>query len=188
MKIEIYSTKGKKRSEIEATVNTWGELKSVLSSNSIETSGMKAIIGETQLTLESTNAILPDYDFTLFLTPIKVKSGKEIKDFTRTDCYAFIKQEKENKTDNGFFKTYSKISTIELRKLISKYIKLNTKPDSTIENSNVDVEKIDSCISLLNEVKESLLTKKVEINSEIDLEIEKIERLEKMYKEIESNL
>ena len=82
--VTVFSTKGKKRSVVTTEANTWGELKKDLLNEGIETNNMKAIVGENQTTLESSAAVLPKgltasgevtKDFTLFLTPIKVKSG-----------------------------------------------------------------------------------------------------------------
>ena len=41
----------------------------------VTTSNMKAMIRESRLTIEQPNAIIPTTDFTLMLTPGRVKSG-----------------------------------------------------------------------------------------------------------------
>lgn len=73
--VTVYSTVGQNRKTLSTNVATWGELQNELVAESINFSGMKVVIGETQLTLESPQAILPDSDFTLFMMPQKVKSG-----------------------------------------------------------------------------------------------------------------
>src|SRR5690606_29812425 len=93
MKVTVFSTKGKKRTTVETTAQVWGDLKKQMNEEGIETSGMKSIIGETQLSLESNKAVLPDYDFVLFLSPIKVKSGCDINPETMSykECKEYIK-------------------------------------------------------------------------------------------------
>lgn len=74
-KVTVYSTVGKKATIIETTATDWTSLKRELSNKSISYSSMKAVVGETRNTLESDKAILPDGDFSLFLMPVKTKSG-----------------------------------------------------------------------------------------------------------------
>ena len=64
---------GEKIIETEATI--WGELKTALSENGVSYEKMKAVIGETKLTLEADNALLPTEGFTLFLMNKKTKAG-----------------------------------------------------------------------------------------------------------------
>lgn len=77
--IKIYSTSlGNASKEINTEVTSFGELQNVLRDNDIDfsTSSMKAIVGETRVTLESREAVLPTGNFSLFLLPRKTKSGK----------------------------------------------------------------------------------------------------------------
>ena len=79
-KVTVYSTVGKKATILEnLEATTWGELKSALREMDIKYSGMKAVIGETRNTLESDRATLPEKDFSLFLMPVKTKSGADRK-------------------------------------------------------------------------------------------------------------
>lgn len=73
--VTVYSTAVSSSRTIETSAATWGELQSLLGEQGISYSGMKAVVGESQVTLESNAAILPDSNFTLFLLPQKVKSG-----------------------------------------------------------------------------------------------------------------
>lgn len=72
--IRIYS-QGFGEKVLDSKANTWKELQAELDSKNINYSGMKSVIGESQLTLESPDAVLPAEGFTLFLMPIKTKSG-----------------------------------------------------------------------------------------------------------------
>jgi len=74
-KVTIYNTIGSNQVGIESSANTWGELQSELNLRGVSYSGMKAVVGETQNSLESSAAILPTGAFQLFLMPQKVKSG-----------------------------------------------------------------------------------------------------------------
>lgn len=74
-KVTIYSTIGTDSKEIMTNAANWGDLQSEFAHNSLNYSGMKAVIGESQVTLESNQAELPGGDFTLFFMPQKVKSG-----------------------------------------------------------------------------------------------------------------
>lgn len=77
-KVTIVSTNTDQVFDIETNAETWGELsrhERIGGAN-----GMRAMIGETKHTLESPDAILPQTDFTLYLSPSKVKSG-----FSRED-------------------------------------------------------------------------------------------------------
>lgn len=73
--VTVYSTAGQNKRVIETTAATWGELQNLLADQGVSYSGMKAVVGETQVTLESNAAMVPDSNFTLFLLPQKVKSG-----------------------------------------------------------------------------------------------------------------
>jgi len=63
------------RKVVETAASTWEELQRDLSTAGVAYSGMKVLVGETQVTLESSQAQLPDGDFMLFMVPEKVKSG-----------------------------------------------------------------------------------------------------------------
>lgn len=71
----VYSTVGSNRKEIQSAAVSWSELKRELAQNGISAEGMKAVVGQTQVTLESPDAQLPNEPFTLFLYPVQVKSG-----------------------------------------------------------------------------------------------------------------
>ena len=183
MKVTVFSTKGKKRSTVETTAQTWGELREVLSGNGVETSGMRSIIGETQLTLESSKAILPDYDFTLFLSPVKVKSGCDVDPFAMSykECKEFIKEEiAGDPKAKAFFGNYTIMSTGQMQKLIFDYLNANSEL-VTEDAAPVDVvELIDAAIHnlevLRNKVVEGVVQK------------DDTSKLEAWFKDIEKNL
>ena len=181
MKVTIFSTKGRKQSVVNTTSTTWGELKSVLSAEGIETDNMKAIIGENQVTLESSKAVLPvDFDFTLFLTPIKVKNGVDVASMTYKECREFIKA-------NGgveVFGNYTRFSTEEARAQIANFLgkKVNVEVTSTPTEAIDVFGIIDQCIDNLNALK-SVIAAGTQAPEE-DL----VSHLEEWFNEIKSNL
>jgi len=76
--ILVYNTKSNEEgnlTSISTTATTWGELQASLRSENINFKNMAAVIGETSNSLNLKDAIIPSNTFTLFLTPIKTKSG-----------------------------------------------------------------------------------------------------------------
>lgn len=73
--VTLYNTVGQNKKIIDSEASCWKELKTELSNLNISFSNMRAIVGGSNVTLESPNAILPETDFLLFLFPVKVKSG-----------------------------------------------------------------------------------------------------------------
>lgn len=179
--VTVFSTKGKKRSLVETNgAATWGELKGILNSNGIETNNMKAIIGENQVTLESAKAILPlDFNFTLFLTPIKVKNGAvDVSVMGYKECRSFIKENGGAKK----FGNYTQMSTEKMRVAIKEFLAVNSVPEK--EGEFVDaLGLVDNCINALNELREILLSG---VFREVEEDV--IESLNTWYKEIEANL
>ena len=75
-KVTIISTQLNSRQTIETSASTWGELKKELPSGS---SGGRAVIRETRSTIGGGSTELPNTDFTLFMYPEKVRSGRTVK-------------------------------------------------------------------------------------------------------------
>ena len=97
-KITVYSTIGKGAKFLETDVVTWAHLKTLLQQEKIDLNNMKAVIGENKLTLESDQAQLPDGEFTLFLMPIKTKSGGLSRSELFTAIKEFVKANPEKKS------------------------------------------------------------------------------------------
>lgn len=190
MKVTVFSTKGRKRSEVESSATTWGELKKDLASAGVETSGMKAIIGENQNTLESAKAALPvDFDFTLFLTPVKVKSGANLDYKT---CKVEIKKAIEaNESNRVFFPRYTTSSTSAMNKMLKKYYKATIVEDEVVEEIEETVEQacdvvIQNLETIVSQVA-AIRDKAVEGNATI-AEEDLVKGLEAQFAEIQSNL
>ena len=74
-RVTVFNTVGSNETSFDYTGSNWSDLQVELSANNVSYKGMSAIIGESQVTLESAQAMTPTDDFTLFLLPIEVKSG-----------------------------------------------------------------------------------------------------------------
>jgi hypothetical protein len=185
-KITVFSTKGKKRQTIESGADTWGQLKEDLLKEGVDTQGLKSIIGETQLSLESSKAVLPDYDFVLFLSPVKVKSGScegcgtvDPETMGYKECKSFIKDAIAESTEaKEHFGNYTIMSTTQMRALIETWLENNSE-ELSVEDATV-VELIDHVIDMLEVLKE-----KVESGT---VEPDDTAKFEAMWKDIENNL
>lgn len=76
-KVTVYNTLGGNMTDVMSDATTWKELQSDLTRYGVPYSNMSAVIGETQVTLESDVAQLLQGDFQLFLVAKKVKSGQD---------------------------------------------------------------------------------------------------------------
>jgi hypothetical protein len=74
-KVTVVSSLLSNNLELNGSWTTWGELRTVLNQNGMDTNNMKAMVRETKNNLDSEGAILPTTDFILILTAAKVKSG-----------------------------------------------------------------------------------------------------------------
>lgn len=180
MKVTVFSTKGAKKSVIETSATTWGALKDQLENKGIPVNNMRAIIGETKVTLESSAAILPvDFDFTLFLSPTKVKSGCAR---TREECYEFIKNARAKDINaKNYFGNYPTLDTAHLNQLIDAY--------QPLINSTVEEKEIPSTIvNVIENIKIELDVLKNYIEDNFEEKSASIEELQRKFAEIESTL
>lgn len=144
-KIIVYSTLGKNAVEVNSQASEWAGVKAELKEFGVNYAGMKCVIGETRLTLESDKAIVPEGDFTLYLMPVKTKSGAD-----RKELFALIKAHVEkNPSDKSKFvvdgKNMTQLSTPVLEQLVAKYIS-NTSASTSVpaKPADVKVEKKES--------------------------------------------
>lgn len=74
--VKVFSTDTNNIVEITTSATTWGQLQEELKSQkNLTTDNMNAKVRESKITLEHKDAQLPTGEFTIFLTPEKVKSG-----------------------------------------------------------------------------------------------------------------
>lgn len=75
--ITVISTQGDARVSLESNATTWGQLKSEINADGcMNASDAKAMIRGVRTPLERDSDALPSGDFSVFLTPSKIKSGK----------------------------------------------------------------------------------------------------------------
>lgn len=95
-KVTVYNQVGQSKREVEFSGSNWGELQELLDRENVPYVNMKAVIGSSQLTLESKLANVPSEDWVLFLVPHKVKSGTESLHIDISDMLAAL----SNDTDD----------------------------------------------------------------------------------------
>jgi hypothetical protein len=121
-KVTVFSTLGKNAQEFTTAATTWGELQSGLKEMNISFSGMKAVIGENKHTLESDKALLPTEGFTLYLMPVKTKSGADRKELMATIKDFVIKNPSRKQDFIIDGKNMTQLSTAVIEGLVAKHI------------------------------------------------------------------
>ena len=98
----IWNTIGNNRNDFESDASTLEELQREFSQRGISHNNMSIVLGETQATLESKQALLPDTSHVIiFLFQKKVKSGSIdkaalLKTFSRSNSEAKLRIAKKN--------------------------------------------------------------------------------------------
>lgn len=120
-KITIYHTVGENKRIIESAAELWGDLQKDLNLHGISFVGMNAVVGETQHTLESSQALLPEEDFILFFMPKAVKSGYYEEEDMIDEEYGISWNEvdwssEENQINDYQFRSRKDLAIARLRK------------------------------------------------------------------------
>lgn len=156
--ITVYSTSGKTNVKIESTATTFGEFVPQLREQGFSLDGMKAVVGETKVTLEADSAVLPEGEFKLFLMPLKTKSGA---DMSRNDAYAIIQDfiNRDGDIARNHFNAngnYTRTKTTELISLINSYSAptsaATVAPVATSVNNAVTLISKEECEQLLEKL------------------------------------
>lgn len=92
--VTIFTTLGKNAQEFKSAGSTWEEIQKDMKHLNFDYSGMKVVVGDTRLTVESPRAVMPEGNFTLFFMPVKTKSGAE---YSRSELFSLMKAEVEKK-------------------------------------------------------------------------------------------
>lgn len=187
--VNVYNSANNSLDEIKIPkdISNREELTNYLKEYNINFLNTNMMIAETDLVLATNNSIIPDDDFTLILTPKKVKSGSiDIDTASHKEMREYIKQEvqKDKHKIMSFFGNYTQLSTIKMRELLKSYIKVNTITKSNsnkiIKNTSKsvspifkDIEKIISSFnkninSLLNKYQKEKEKKTIKQKSNID--------------------
>jgi hypothetical protein len=147
-KITVWNSVGNTETVIETEARTWGELQRELDERGIVHRDMRAIIGENENTLESPDAVLPrgievngaiTDDFTLFLSPRKVKAGGTYDGYSYREVRAVIKDAIAADGDRArtHFGNYTNLSTeacINLANSYAKKAKKTTAPKAVVSS------------------------------------------------------
>ena len=135
MEVKVFSTQmGEKTVTTQAT--TWEELQGDLKKQGISFNKMKAVIGETKLTLEAGGAMLPAQGFTLFLMNKKTKAGMGKKHYAshkygelRGSIRYILDKDPSAASHFNKEKNYTTKGTEVLRDLLGKYKRLTPALD-----------------------------------------------------------
>jgi len=123
--ITIYSTKGGMK-EITTIATTWGELKPEIKKAGYDLANLAATCGTTRNSLDRDDAILQTGDYTIFLRPVKTKSGALTADSKRADVNAVVKEMNEKygqpfKDHLNSKGNWTRITTPEVVELINSF-------------------------------------------------------------------
>lgn len=100
--IRVISSQTNSAKTIQSSATSWGDLKSELSNHFSGVSDMKAIVRDTRVTLEASDAVLPTSDFTIILSMKKIASGIEESDNNTTRYRDAVLRELRTKLNNIF--------------------------------------------------------------------------------------
>jgi len=99
--IRVISSQTNTAKTVTSSASNWGDLKNELSAHFNGIGDMKAIVRETRVTLESSDAALPTGDFTIILSMKKIASGTD-SDTNTTRYRDAILREMRTKLNNIF--------------------------------------------------------------------------------------
>lgn len=136
MKVTVFSTKGSQKAVYETESTTWGQLKSELSRD-YNFDNLQATENITRRDLTVDSAELPTSDFTLFLRPIKTKSGA----YSYAEAKSIIKNDTslQEAIKEKYGKNYTILSTSILNEAITLFGKGMSSPAKP-ETAKVEVE------------------------------------------------
>lgn len=137
-KITIFSTKGSSKRVHETTATTWGELKTELSEH-YDFSNLQATENVNRTDLSAPTAKLPEGDFTLFLRPVRTKSGSE--DLSFSEAREVIKEDKD--LQEYIKETYGRNYTILPTATLNEAIRNMYDNETEVEEEDYDEEDYD---------------------------------------------
>jgi hypothetical protein len=124
--VRVVSTVGEKKALLQTEALTFGELKGQLSRSGYDLSNTKVIEGKTQVTFDQEGAQLPMTDFTVFIMPVRTKSGADWKKASYGELRAEIKKIKSEASETAFkatFGNYTQLGAAGLAPLVEKWYK-----------------------------------------------------------------
>ena len=141
-KIVVMSNANGGREVLEASsFSNWGELKDHLIGKDMWNSTLQAVVKGTRVTLSDDKAELPVGDFTLFLVPTKMKSGKDnLSDLSKEDLSVVYNVIIDTLTTSNTFVRATK--------------KKDQKSDLRNLNSTIYANKVQAAIDHLEKIKQ----------------------------------
>lgn len=118
--ITLFSTRGG-RKRITTNAATWGEIKAEVEGD-YDLSNLQATENKTMTTLTHPEAMLPEGDFTIFLRPVKTKSGLDVEGLGFRELRALVSDDAvKNYLNNYSNKNWTQLSTTELKEALASY-------------------------------------------------------------------
>jgi hypothetical protein len=163
--VRIITTKGASNFTITTEAQTWNELQKDLDANNVQYQGMKAIVGETNTTLDLKDAVLPKgltiggkvtNDFTLFLAATKMKAGVDVDAMSYRDLKEFVK----NNGGAAEFGNYTHFTTDELRDAVEEY--LDTQSFDVVQNEVEEISSTEEALNTIIKIAQSALNSKTD--------------------------
>lgn len=138
-KVTIFSTKGSTKKVHETNAKTWGELKNEIS-EFYDLSNLQATENVNRTDLVSDLAALPSGDFTLFLRPVKTKSGA----YSYAEARSIIQNNPSLKEDirRIYGKSYTNLSTEALNEALSMLL----NGETTISTSSTEISNTETAV------------------------------------------
>ena len=137
--VTIYSTKyGIKKIDSDAT--TWGELKNeIIETGNYDLTNLTATENVNKTTLESTEAVLPEGDFVLFLRATKFKAGADYANMSFADLRSHLTDELKELIKEKYNRSWTQLSKKKLADFLTEQDKLDTSDifeDDTDDTDN----------------------------------------------------
>ena len=170
MKVTVFSTKGSQKAVYETESTTWGQLKAELSRD-YNFDNLQATENITRRDLTVDSAELPTSDFTLFLRPIKTKSGA----YSYAEAKSIIKNDTslQEAIKEKYGKNYTNLSTNFLNEAITLFGKgmsspakpetakvVEVKSEKEVEKKSAPVIQDEESIEDITEMVEEFLASK----------------------------
>ena len=137
-KITLYNTRGSALQHIDTDVQTWGELKPLVSNLGFDVNRLNATENITKNDLVLDKAILPDKDFTIFFRQKDTKAGTDYSAMSYKEARKTIQEilastpEASAHFNEG--KNYTTKGTEELRSLLASYAPATPAPVEAVSN------------------------------------------------------
>jgi hypothetical protein len=169
-KILIYTTQGKTKQSYDINFEIWKDLKLFLTEKGYDMQNLKATENINRTNLEVDTAKLPTEDFTLYLRPVKTKSGcdrNDLLDMSFKDLRQTVRDFKEKYSEfDSWLKekgNYTQFSTETLRNILIEYVStvLTEEEISVEENTNTFATYRDKIQTFLNFLEEDKIAEKI---------------------------